>query len=247
MVKITVGRGGELKGAEANIVQSLVVEGEALIGVLHKLVHGKGTVIRLHHGVRHLRGRDHRVGGHHTVGVLLTDLGDQESSHTSAGSTTHGVGELEALEAVSGLGLLADNVKDGVDELSTLGVVTLGPVVTGTVLSEHEVIGAEQLAERTSTDRVHGTRLKIHEDGTGHVAATSGLVEVHVDALQLKIGVTVVGSGGVHTVLVGDHLPELGADLVTALATLNMNDFSHLCTNKVSSGGSKHKSSLVIT
>jgi hypothetical protein len=28
-------------------------------------------------------------------------------------------------------------------------------------------------------------------------------------------------------VLVRDHLPELGSDLVTALAGLNVNDFSH--------------------
>ena len=228
VVKVTVGRGGELQGAEADVVQGLVVEGEALVGVLDKLVDGEGGVVRLHDGVGHLGGRDHGVGGHHAVGVLLTDLGDQKGAHTSTGSTTHGVGELEALEAVSGLGLLADNVKDGVDELSSLGVVALGPVVSGTVLSEHEVIGAEELAEGSSADGVHGTGLKIHEDGTGHVAAASGLVEVHVDALQLKVGVTVVGSSGIHTVLVGDNLPELGADLVTALATLNMNDLSHL-------------------
>jgi hypothetical protein len=29
-------------------------------------------------------------------------------------------------------------------------------------------------------------------------------------------------------VLVGDHLPKLGTNLVTALASLNVNDFSHL-------------------
>jgi hypothetical protein len=29
-------------------------------------------------------------------------------------------------------------------------------------------------------------------------------------------------------VLVGNDLPELGADLVTALATLDMNDFTHV-------------------
>jgi hypothetical protein len=28
-------------------------------------------------------------------------------------------------------------------------------------------------------------------------------------------------------VFVGDHLPELGSDLVAALASLNVNDFSH--------------------
>ena len=152
---------------------------------------------------------EHGVGGHDSVGVLLTDLGDQQSTHTRAGTTTHGVGDLEALEAVAGLGFLTDNVEDGVDQLSTLSVVTLGPVVTGTVLSEHEVVGAEQLTEGASTDRVHGTGLKIHEDGAGHVTAAGRLVVVHVDALQLKVGVTVVGSSGIHTVLVGDNLQNL--------------------------------------
>jgi proteasome assembly chaperone (PAC2) family protein len=139
------------------------------------------------------------------------------------------VGQLESLKAVTGFSLLAHNIKHRVNQLSTLGVVTLGPVVTSTVLAENKVIGAEKLAEGAGTDRVHGTRLKIHEDGTGHIAATSGLVEVHIDALQLKIGITVVSSGGIHTVLVGDHLPKLSADLVTALATLNVNNFSHQC------------------
>jgi len=105
--------------------------------------------------------------------------------------------------------------------------VTLGPVVTSTILAEHEVIGAEKLAEGTGTDRVHGSGLQIHEDGTGNISATGGLIEVHVDALQLKIGIAVVGAGWVNTVLVGDNLPKLGADLVAALACLNVNDFSH--------------------
>jgi hypothetical protein len=38
----------------------------------------------------------------------------------------------------------------------------------------------------------------------------------------------VVGTGRVNTVLVGDDLPELGTDLVTALTCLNVNNFSHL-------------------
>jgi hypothetical protein len=33
-------------------------------------------------------------------------------------------------------------------------------------------------------------------------------------------------------VLVGDDLPELGADLVTALATLDMNDLTHVSVSK---------------
>ena len=37
-----------------------------------------------------------------------------------------------------------------------------------------------------------------------------GLVEVHIDALQLQVGVAVVCAGGVHTVLIGHDLQERG-------------------------------------
>jgi hypothetical protein len=85
------------------------------------------------------------------------------------------VGDLETLEAVAALGLTTDNVEDLVDQLGTLGVVTLGPVVTGSGLTEDEVVGAEELTEGTSADGIHGTRLEIDEDGTGHVLVASTL------------------------------------------------------------------------
>ena len=139
------------------------------------------------------------------------------------------MGDLEALKAIATLSLLADDIEDGVNELSTLGVVALGPVVTGTSLTEDEVVRAEELTEGAGTDGVHGSGLEIHEDGAGNVSATGGLVVVDVDSLKLEIGVTVVGTSGVDAVLVGDDLPELGADLVTALTSLNVDDFSHWC------------------
>ena len=146
MVEVTVGRGGELKGAEADVVEGLVVEDHDLIGVLDELVDGEGGVVRLDNGVRDLGGREDRESKHDPVGVLLADLGDQERAHARACATTEGVGDLEALEAVAGLGLLADDIEDRVDELGSLGVVSLGPVVTGSGLAEDEVIGAEKLA-----------------------------------------------------------------------------------------------------
>ena len=47
----------------------------------------------------------------------------------------------------------------------------------------------------------------------------AGLVEVHVDALQLQVRVPVVGASGVHAMLITDDLPELGTNLVAALST----------------------------
>jgi hypothetical protein len=227
MVKISVGRGGKLKSSEADVVQGLVIKGETLVGVLHKLMNRKGSIVGLHNGIRHLGGRDDGVSGHDSVGVFFTDLGDQKGTHTRSSTTTHGVGHLESLKTVRGLGFLTDNIQDGVDQLGTLSVMSLGPVVTSSGLPENKVIRSEELSKRTSADGVHGTRLEIHEDSTGHVASTSGLIVVHIDSLQLKIRVTVVGTGGVNTVLVGDDLPELGTNLVTALTTLDVNDFSH--------------------
>merc|ERR1711959_698708 len=188
MVQVTISWGGELEGTEADVVGGLVVHAHTLVGVLDKLVDGEGGVVWLDNGVGHLGGWHDGEGEHDTVGVLLTDLGDEESSHTGAGATSEGVGELEALEAIAGLGLLADDVKDGIDELGALSVVALGPVVTGSGLAEDKVVGAEELTEGAGADGVHGAGLQVHQDGTGHVAASGGLVVVHVDALQLKVG-----------------------------------------------------------
>jgi len=138
------------------------------------------------------------------------------------------VGDLESLEAIATFGFLSDDIEDGVDELSTFGIVTLGPVVTGTSLSENEVVWSEELTEWSSSDGVHGTWLKIHEDGSWDVSSTSGLVVVDVDSLELEIRVTVVGSSWVNSVLIRDDLPEFGTNLVSALSSLDVNDFSHL-------------------
>ena len=105
--------------------------------------------------------------------------------------------------------------------------MALGPVVSGSSLAKDKVIRAEELAERSGTDGVHGTRLQIHEDGTGNIAAASGLVEVDIDALQLEIRVAVVRTGGVDSVFVRNDFPEFCTNLVTALTGLDMDDFSH--------------------
>ena len=227
MVEISVGGSGELEGSEADVVQGLVVDDHALISVLHQLMDGEGGVVGLHDSVGHLGGGHDGEGLHNSVGVLLSHLGDKEGSHTRAGSTSEGVGDLEALEAVAALSLLSGDVEDGVDEFSTLSVVTLGPVVSGSGLSEDEVVGSEELTEGSGSDGVHGSGFEIHEDGSGDVPASSGLIVVDVDPLELEVRVTVVGAGGVDSVFVGDDLPELGTDLVTALTTLHVNDFSH--------------------
>ena len=91
MVEVTVRGSGELESAEANVVQSLVVEGKALVGVLNELMDGERGVVRLDDGVGYLgRGNDGE-GRHDAVGILLADLGDEEGTHTGTGATSHGM------------------------------------------------------------------------------------------------------------------------------------------------------------
>ena len=49
----------------------------------------------------------------------------------------------------------------------------------------------------------------------------------HLNPLHLKLGGAGVGASGVDAMLVRDDLPELGTDLVAALAGLQVHDFSH--------------------
>lgn len=168
VVQVTVGGVVQLEGPHANVVQSLVVNTEGLVRVLNELVDGQGGVVRLNNGIRDLGGRHNGESGHHAVRELLTDLGDQEGTHTGTGTTTKGVGDLETLEAVAAFSLTADNIEDLVDQLGTLSVMALCPVVTSTRLAKNEVVGTEQLSERSSADSVHCAGLEIDENSAGH-------------------------------------------------------------------------------
>ena len=121
------------------------------------------------------------------------------------------------LQAVGALGLLTDNIEHGVDELSALRVVTLCPVVTGTALTEDEVVGTEEVAEGTRTDGIHGAGFEIDKDRTGNVLVRADFVVVDINALKLKVVVALVQSIRLNAVLIRDDLPELGTCYVLAL------------------------------
>ena len=51
VVKVSVGRSGQLKGSEADVVEGLVVNTESFVSVLYQLVHGEGGVVWLNHSI----------------------------------------------------------------------------------------------------------------------------------------------------------------------------------------------------
>jgi hypothetical protein len=227
MVEITIGWGGELKSSETDIVEGFVINNLDLISIFDKLMDRKGSVIWLDNGIGDLWRWENGESFHNSVWIFFSDLGDKEGTHTRTSTTTERVGDLETLETIATFGFFSDNIEDGVDEFSTFGVVTLGPVVTGTSLTEDEVVWSEELTEWSSSDRVHRSWLEIHEDSSWDESTTGSFVIVDVDSLKLEVRVTVVGTGWVDTVLIGDNFPELGPNLVAALSALNVNELAH--------------------
>jgi hypothetical protein len=150
------------------------------------------------------------------------------------------VGDLEALEAIAALSLTTDDLEDVVDQLSTLSVVTLGPVVASTGLAKDEVVGAEELTKGAGADGIHGTGLEIDEDGARdilvagslHMISTpidvqsgyfsTNLVEVDAHTLELKLRGAIVDTVAVEAVLARDGLPESSTNLVALLHTFTV-------------------------
>lgn len=82
-------------------------------------------------------------------------------------------------------------------------------VATGDWLTENEVVRSENLSERSRPYGVHGAGFQVDQDGSGDVFSTSSLVVVDVDSLQLKVGISMVGTSWVDTVFVWDDFPKL--------------------------------------
>lgn len=78
----------------------------------------------------YLRGGHHTEGVHDAVGVLLSDLADEQGSHAGAGASSQRVRELETLQALAALGLFPHHVQDWIHQLGPLRVVTFSPVVS---------------------------------------------------------------------------------------------------------------------
>lgn len=227
VVEISVSGSGELQGLEADFVQGFVINAEDLIGVFNKLVNREGGIVGFDDGVRDLWGWNDGECAHHLIRELFLDLSDEQGTHTGSSSSSERVADLESLEAVSAFSFLANDIEDGLDELSSFCVVSLGPVVTSTILSKDEVVRSEQSSNGSRLDGVHGSWLEIDQDSSWDVFASICFVEVDIDSFQLKRILTSVLSGGVNSVFLRDGLPELSSDLVTALACLDVDDFTH--------------------
>jgi len=191
-------------------------------------MHGKGSIVWLNDGVGNLWWWHDWEGAHDSVWIFFSDLGDEECSHTGSSSTTEWVSDLKTLEAIASFCFFSYDIENWINKFSTLGVMSFGPVVTSTGLTEDEVVWSEELTEWAGSDGVHGSWFEIHKHCSWYISSTGGFIVIDVNSFKLKVRISVICSGGIDSVLVWDDLPEFGTDLVTALTCLYVYDFSHL-------------------
>jgi hypothetical protein len=182
MVQVTIGGGSQFKSSETDIVQGFVINDHTFIGVFNQLMDRQSGVVRFNNGIRYFRRGNNGESFHNSIGVFFSNFGDQKSSHTRSGTTTQGVSDLETLKAITTFSFFSNDVQNGIDKFSTFSVMSLSPIVTGTSLTENEVIGSEKLTERTGSNGVHGSGFQIHKDGSGNVSSSSSFVIVHIDS-----------------------------------------------------------------
>merc|ERR1719347_1719276 len=157
--------------------------------------------------------------------LLISKIREEYPARTS--TSPQGMSQLESLQQVASLGLLPNHIQDTVHEFSSLGVVPLGPVVTSSGLTKHEVVWSEQLTVRAGPDTVHSPWLQVNQDSPWDILSTPCLIVVNINSLQLEIRLSLIRPSGIDTVLVANDLPKLCPDLVSTLTGLYVNNFPH--------------------
>ena len=87
--------------------------------------------------------------------------------------------------------------------------MALSPVVSSSRLTKDEVVRPEDLAVGTRSDGIHGARFEVNKDSPWDVLSSGGFVVINVDPFKLEVGVSVVSTGRVDAMLVGNDFPEL--------------------------------------
>jgi len=187
----------------------------------------KSSIIWFDNSIGYFWRWEYWESSHNSIRIFFSDFRNKEGTHSWTSTTTEGVAYLETLEAIATFSFFSNNIENWINKFSTFSIVTFSPVVTSTSLSENEVIWSEKLTEWSGSYGVHRTWFEIHEDSSWDESTTGGFVIIYIDSFKLKIRVTVIGTGWVNSVFIRDDFPEFSTDLVTALTSLDVNEFSH--------------------
>merc|ERR1719384_815255 len=167
-----------------------------------------------------------------SIRIIISDLQQQQCSHAGSSSSSNRLSQLEALWTVTSLSLTSNNIDCFVNQFSTFGVMSLGPIVTSTRCTKAHIIRFEECAHWRCFDNVHDARFQINQTCTRHKSHCSCFLIININLVQSLLVVTLFWLALEFTVwfqlMFFSHcIPERITNLVTALSNLDMDDLSH--------------------
>jgi hypothetical protein len=157
--------------AAADVVDSLIVNHEAAVGVLESGVGGQDRVVRLDNGSGDLGSR---VDAELQLALLAVVDGQslhEQSPEPRSRSTAEGVENEEALKPSAVVGNATDLVKDLVDQFFADSIVTTRVIVGRILLASDHLLGVEERAIGAGANFVDDVGLEIAVDGTRDIFA----------------------------------------------------------------------------
>jgi len=127
------------------------------------------------------------------------------------------------LEPCALVSQLPDAVKDKVNDLLADGVVATGIVVGSILFASDQLLRVEELTVCTSAYLIDYSWLKIHEDSSGDMLASTSLAEEGVEAVVSATNGLVTGHLSIRldAMLKAIQLPATVANLCASLANVD--------------------------
>merc|ERR1719203_1188793 len=212
-------------------VVGLVINHESTVRVLKGGMGGQDGVVGLNNSSGHLRCG---INGEFQFGflaVINAQAFHQKRSETRSGTATKGVENQESLKTGAVVSQFTDTIQDQVNNLLANGVVSTSIVVSGILLTSHQLLRVEQLTVSSSADFVDDSGLQINKDSSGYVFSRSSLGEKGIERV-------IPASNGfvrrhlsirLDSVFQAIEFPASIAHLATGLADMNRDTFTWMC------------------
>lgn len=228
-VKVLKVRSLDTQTLSADVVDGLVVDHEAAVGVFEGGVGGQDGVVWLNDRRSVLRSRVNREFELALLSVVNGKTLHEQGAETGTGTSTEGVEDQETLETIAVIGNPANSVENCVDELLSDGVVATSIVVASIFLSGDHLFWVEQGSVGTSANFVDDIWLEVDVDSPWDVLSGAGLSEESTESVITRT-FFLCGSQvtiRLDTVLQTVKLPAGVGDLATSLTDVDRNNFTH--------------------
>ncbi|CAL6049960.1 _partial [Hexamita inflata] len=156
----------------------------------------------------------------------LLAINRNQRTQSASSSTTERVHHLKDISRIRQLILFSNSFHHRVNYFCTFSIVAFRPVVTSSINSRDNIFWLEETSNIAFPDLVQNSWFKVHEHAPGYVSTVGHFLEIYT---LVSYRFLWISQKPVVLDLVLQHgpFPESGCEVVSALANLNGQDFSH--------------------